>query len=138
MLLRLRESFSSTASYRTCCFLLILLDSCAFIGLIWYFFLRKSFPVSPEFLIGISIVFLACTGLHAFVATWFGRLQTVRAAAMFYCTVGLFFLVTGLMGSQGKEFSVWPWVIVWIATLGVLLGYAAKELILDKSKAPHE
>ncbi|HDS30566.1 MAG TPA: hypothetical protein ENN67_05920 [Firmicutes bacterium] len=135
---RLKGSFFPPWSYRACCGLLVLLDISAFVGLIWYFLLRRIAPVDPILLTQIATGYLLLVIILIFISIFYGKLMSVRVATMFYLSIGLFFLVTGIQSGRGLDFPVWPWIIVWLVTLWVLLMHFAKEFASGEKENPQD
>ena len=133
---RLKAGFHALWSYRLCCILLVSLDISAVVGFVWYFFFRESVSVAPATLTILAVLYLIFVGALFFIAMAFGKLVSVRVATMFYLTVGLFFLVTGLYADMDQEFQLWPWVLLWITTLMILLFNFAREFTEGQDKTP--
>ena len=133
---RLKAGFHALWSYRLCCTLLVSLDVSSVLGFVWYFFFRETVSVAPEILVILAVLYLIFVGTLFFIAMTFGKLVSVRVATMFYLTVGLFFLVTGLYADMEQEFPLWPWLIVWLATLLILLFNFAREFTEGQNKTP--
>lgn len=137
MLKHIRDGFPSRWTSVLTIALLTILDFVSFVGLIWWFILRAEFSLLPEILTVLAVIYLGCTGILAIMAFGFGKLRSVRAAVLFYLSIGLFFLLAGLLESSGKTFSPLPWVILWVFTLGVVLSSFSGEFY-GKEKSPKD
>lgn len=135
---RLKGGFHPAWSYRACCGLLVALDLFGFIGLLWYFLLRAYLAIPPMLLTRVAAGYLLLVLLLIFIALKYGRLVSVRVATMFYLSVGLFFLLAGVQEGRGLEIPVWPWIFVWIVTLGVLLVNFMRELVPNENETPRK
>ena len=137
MLRHIREGFPSRWNQVLTVALLFVLDFSSFIGLIWWFLLRRDYPLVPEALTVLASIYLACTVILGILAFFFGKLSSVRTAVLFYLSVGLFFHLSGTLGESGKVFSPWPWIILWIFILAVTLTTFSREYY-GKEKPPEE
>lgn len=138
LLLHLRAGFSSTWSFLLACVLLAVLDIATLVGLIWYVFFRERLPLTSEALTLFAGGYLICVALLLVLATGFGRLMSIRMTALFYGSIGLFFFVHGMLGQSGRDFATWPWVIVCLLSLGVVVTQLARELSSGQNETPHE
>jgi hypothetical protein len=86
----------------------------------------------------LAAAYVACAGLSGLLALSFSRLRSIQTASLFYLTVGLFFLLHALLGSTGREFALWPWIIVWGASLLTALVQFGREFNLEQHETPHE
>lgn len=134
----LRAGFRSETSFLLACTLLVILDCGAVIGLIWYFFFRNSARLDSSILLGISCVYVMCAWMVAMLATRFSRLMSIRAASLFYISVGLFFLLYSLMDLGGKIIAIWPWGVLWVFTIGVILSNLGHEFTTGRPNEPRE
>jgi hypothetical protein len=135
MLAYLRTGFVNRWTFIAAVILLSLLDPITFVGIVWYFLLRQLLPIEPNLLILISHVYLSAAILMGILSI-LGRLKAVRAVSLFYISVGLFFLLTGMFAADGKEFAAWPWIILWMTTLVVTLRQFGTEFRIDKKETP--
>jgi len=93
--------------------------------------------MEPRILIVISAIYctaVAYIGIMGFVA---GKLKTVQTASLFYGSVGLYFLLSGYYGLDNREFSRWPWFVVWAVTLIIVLVNFSNEYAKNK-EIPHD
>jgi len=132
----LRAGFRSETSFLMACILLGVLDLGAVVGMIWYFFFRWDVPINPSILMAVSSLYLLCAWMVAMLATRFSRLLSVRAVALFYISVGLFFLLFGFMDLGGRMIAVWPWAVMWVVTLAVVLANLGREFDTGRPNQP--
>lgn len=133
----LRRGFPSRRKFVAVLALLVILDSAAFLGLVWFFFLKTLLPVAPQPLLWISVVYLLLVLLLA-VLSLGGQLNSLKAVVLFYLSVGLFFMLRGLLEIQGRVFSVWPWILVWVATLALTVQRFGLEWSEEEKEPPRE
>lgn len=138
LLRHLKGSFEPSWSFRACCLLLLVLDVSGFMALMWYFFLRESNPLEPVFITIFASVYLFGVLVLFIISVFFGKLMSVRVATMFYFSVGGFLLATGIQQGKGLEFPVFPWIIIWCITLGILFQNVASEFASLKTKTPQD
>jgi hypothetical protein len=126
----LKSGYKSRAVFLLTLTLLTILDPVAFAGLVWVLFFAKVAPLSSQFLIVASGVYLGLVSI-LLVATTNTSLKALKSIALFYLSIGIFFLLKGWMESMGKEFELWPWLLVWIASLGYSLSLFISEWDID-------
>jgi hypothetical protein len=137
MLGHIRNGFPSRWTSVLTISLLSVLDFISFIGLIWWFAIKGDFPLIPGAITILATIYLACVAILGILAFGFGKLRSVRAAVLFYLSIGLFFLLAGILGLSGRIFSPWPWILIWIFTLGVVLTNFSREYYGQK-KSPDD
>ena len=123
----LRRGFEQKWAYISGLVLLSVLDPVAFIGVIWFFFFSGRFPIRPVILEIIAGIYLILTVLLGAIAFQFGTHRSVRATSILYLSIGIFFLMKGTLDRSGRDFEVWPWIIVWVVILVVVLTNFARE-----------
>lgn len=137
MLAHIRNGFPSTWSSTLTIALLSILDFTSFVGLIWWFVLRGEFPLFPRVIAISAVIYLACVMILGILAFGFGKLRSVRVAVLFYCSIGLFFFLAGVLGMSDRIFSPWPWVLIWLFTLWMVLSNFTREFQGQKN-SPEE
>ena len=135
MIRYLRGGFKARWAFVTAAVLLSILDPTTFSSIAWYFLFRQFLPIPPAILIGLAQIYLVLAIIMAGVSL-VGRRSAVRTVTLFYISVGLFFLLNGWFGLSGREFGVWPWVLVWVATLGVMVSQFSREFEPGENKTP--
>jgi hypothetical protein len=123
----LRRGFERKWAYISAVVLLSILDPVAFVAIIWFFFFSHGYPIRPVILEIMSAVYLILTVILGIIAFQLGTHRSVRATSILYLSIGIFFLMKGTLDRSGRDFSVWPWIIVWVAILVVVLTNFARE-----------
>jgi hypothetical protein len=136
MLGYLRKGFASGWAFVTVVIILSILDPCTFLGIGWFFLFRDTLKIDPAMLVRLAEVYLVLASVLGLISTVFGKLGAIRAVSLFYISVGLFFLLKGVLEMSGRDFQTWPWVLVWIATLGTTISQFGREYEFGHEKPP--
>ena len=136
MLKYLRKGFANDWAFVAVVIFLSLLDPSTVAGIVWFFLFRDTLKIDPSVIVRMAEVYLAMASGLGIVSTIFGKLGAVRAVSLFYISVGLFFLLKGIMEESGREFQTWPWVLVWIATLATTISQFGREYKPGNEKPP--
>ena len=131
----LRGGFKDSWAFVAAVILLSILDPTTFSSIAWYFLFRGLLPLQPATLTMLAQIYLVVATVMALISL-LGRRSAVRTVTLFYISVGLFFLLNGWFGMSGREFAAWPWVLVWVATLGVTVSQFSREYEVGENKTP--
>lgn len=123
----LRQGFKRRWAYLSAIVLFCILDPAAFVGIIWFFFFSERYPVRPVILEILSGVYLILTGILGIIAFFYGIHRSVKATFMLYASIGIFFFLKGMLDRSGRDFAVWPWGLLWIIILIIILTNFARE-----------
>jgi len=124
----LGSGFSQRWAWLTAAGLMIILDPVTIIGLIWFFVFSGRYPLEPSVLTWLASLYLLLAVVLVVISFIYGRLESIQTTGLFYMSVGIFFLLRGVMGTSGTDFSNWPWIIVWMAILVLIFSHFGKEL----------
>jgi hypothetical protein len=107
--------------------LMVALELSTYVFLIWYFFLRDTFPVPPLSLIVAGGIY-TLLALAFLLVNFTGRMLCFKVLGFFYLAVAIFFPLKGLMYLQERDFNPWGFYLLWIALIIVSFREIALEL----------